>query len=77
MFSGCTMPPESKKTGLGSSNLEVSNLAGKKSTGTVLAPCHARKCAPATIYGSEDISEAPGCHLLCQMSSQSGSQKLF
>ena len=70
MFSGCTMPPESKKTGLGSSNLEVSNLAGKKKYWD-------RKCAPTTIYGSEDISEAPGCHLLWQMSSQSGSQKLF
>ena len=33
-------------------------------------------CPLATSSGV-DISEAPGCHLLWQMSSQSGSQKLL
>ena len=32
---------------------------------------------PTAIFGGVDISEVRGCHLLRQMISQSGSQKLF
>ena len=35
MFSGCTVPPDSKETELGSSNQETSQSAGKN-TGIVL-----------------------------------------
>ena len=38
MFSGCTVPPDSKETKLGSSNQEDSPSAGKN-TGVVLVPC--------------------------------------
>ena len=38
MFSGCTVPPDSKETELGSSNQEASLSAGKN-TGVVLVPC--------------------------------------
>ena len=34
------------------------------------------KCVTSAFSGGVDISEAPGCHLLRQMSSQLGSQKL-
>ena len=70
MFSGCTVLPDSKETELGSSNQEASPSAGKN-TGIVLVPCRAWKCVPTA------ISEVPGCHLLWQMSSQWGSQKLL
>ena len=53
MFSGCTVPPDSKETELGSSNQEVSPSGSKNS-----------------ISGGVDISQAPGCHLLRQVSSQ-------
>ena len=43
----------------------------------VLVPCHSRKCVPAAISGGVDISKVPECHLLQQMSSQWGSQKLL
>ena len=69
MFSGCTVPPDSKETELGSSDQEASPSAGKN-TGIVLVPCHAWKCAPTAISVGVDISEVPGCHLLQQMSSQ-------
>ena len=38
MFSGCTVPPDSKETKLGSSNQEASLSAGKN-TRVVLVPC--------------------------------------
>ena len=39
MFSGCTVPPDSKETKLESSNQEASPSAGKN-TGVVLVPSH-------------------------------------
>ena len=69
MFSGCTVPPDSKETKLGSSNKEASPSAGKN-TGVVLLSCHAWKCVPTAIFGGVNISEVAGCHLLRQMSSQ-------
>ena len=69
MFSGCTLPPDSKETELGSSDQEASPSAGKN-TGIVLGPSRAWKCVPTAISGGVDISEVPGCHLLRQMSSQ-------
>ena len=38
MFTGCTVPLDSKETKLGSSNQEASPSAGKN-TGVVLVPC--------------------------------------
>ena len=72
MFSGCTVSPDSKETELGSSDQEASPSAGKNIR-VVLVPC---LCFTA-ISGGVDISEVPGCHLLQQMSSQWGSQKLL
>ena len=60
MLSGCTVPPDSKETELGSSDQEVSPSAGKN-TGVVLVPCLR---IPTTISSGVDISEVPGCHLL-------------
>ena len=39
--------------------------------------CHIQECAHAAISGGEDISEVSGYHLLQQMNSQWGSQKLL
>ena len=69
MFSGFTVPPDSKETKLGSTDQEASPSAGKN-TGVVLVPCRAWKWVPTAISGGVDISEVPGCHLLRQMSSQ-------
>ena len=69
MFSGCTVPLDSKETELGSIDQEASPSAGKN-TGIVLVSCCAWKCVPTAISGGVDISEVPGCHLLRQMSSQ-------
>ena len=63
MFSGCTVPPNSKETELENSNQEASASAGKN-TGIVLVPCCVWKCVPTTISGGVDISEVPGCHFL-------------
>ena len=68
MFSGCTVPPDSKETELGSSNQNASPSAGKN-TGVVLVPCSRTEMRPTAISGGADISEVPGCHLLQQMSS--------
>ena len=38
VFSGCTVPPDSKETKLGSSDQEASPSAGKNNT-AVLVPC--------------------------------------
>ena len=69
MFSGCTVPPDSKETELGSNEQEAFPSAGK-STGVVLVPCCTWKCLPATISIGVNDSEVPGCHLLQQMRSQ-------
>ena len=53
---------------------EASPSAGKN-TGVVLVPCYAWKCVPTAIFGGVDISKVLWCHLLGQMSTQSGSQK--
>ena len=63
------MPPDTKETKLGSSDQEVSPLAGKN-TGIVLVSCRTWKCVPTAISGGMDISKVAGCHLLRQMSSQ-------
>ena len=76
MFSGYTVPPDSKETELGSSDNEASPSAGKN-TGIVLVPCCTWNCVPKAISGDVHISKVPGCHLLRQMSSQRGSQKLL
>ena len=73
MFSGCTVPPDSKETEFGSSNQEASPSTGKN-TGVVLVvvlvQCCTWKCVPTSISNDVNISEVPGCHLLRQMSSQ-------
>ena len=74
MFSGCTVPSDSKETELESSDQEASSSAGKN-TRIDLVPCPVWKCAPTAICGRVDISEVPVCHLLRQMKSQGGSQK--
>ena len=63
------MPPDSKETELGSSNQEASPSAGKNA-GVVLVPCLCMEVHPAAVSGVLDISEALGCHLSQQMSSQ-------
>ena len=65
MFSGCPVPPDSKKTKLGSSNQESSPSAGKPlHIRIVLVPCHACKCVPTAFSGGVDISKVSGCCLL-------------
>ena len=76
MFSGSTVPPDSKETKLGSSNQKAFPSAGKN-TWILLVPCRTWKCVPTAISGGVDISKVPGCHLLRQMSSQRESQKLL
>ena len=63
MSFGCTVPPDSKQTELGSSEQEASPSADKNIR-IVLVSCHAWKCVPTAISGGVDISKAPGCHLL-------------
>ena len=58
MFSGCTVPPDSKETKLGSSDQEASPSAGEN-TRVVLVPCHAWKCVPTAISGGVDIFQGP------------------
>ena len=76
MFPGCTVLPDSKEIELGSSDQEASPSAGKN-TGVLLVHVRPWKCIPTAISCGVDISEVPGCHLLRQMSSQRGSQKLL
>ena len=68
MFSGCTVPPDSKEAELGSSDQEASPSAGRN-TGIALVPCLTWKSDPTAICGGVNIFEVPGCHLLRQMSS--------
>ena len=56
MFSGCTLPLDSKETELGSNDQEASLSAGKN-TDVVLLPCHAWKCVPTAISGGVDSSQ--------------------
>ena len=49
MFSGCTVPPDSKEAALGSSDQEDSPLAGKN-TGVVLVPCSRMKLRPCSCF---------------------------
>ena len=76
MFSESTVPPVSKETELGSRDQEASPSASKN-TRIVLVPFRAWRSVPTAISGVVDISEVPGCHLLRQMSSQRGSEKLL
>ena len=69
MFSGCTVPLDSKETSFGNRDQEAPPSAGKN-TGLVLIPCHTWMCDPTGIFSSVDISEFCGCHLLQQISSQ-------
>ena len=68
VFSGCTVPPNSKETKLGSSNQEASPSAAN--TGVVLVPCSSMEVLPYSYFWCVDISELPGFHLLRQLSSQ-------
>ena len=71
MFSGCIVPPDSKKIKLGSTNQEMEKPSAGKNTRIVLVQCvYAWKCVSTAISGGIDISEVPGCHLLRQVSSQ-------
>ena len=76
VFSGSTVPPDSNKTELGSSDWEASPSAVKNNR-VVLVPCLHMEVHPYSISGCVDISEVPGCHLIRQMSSQWGLQKLL
>ena len=49
MFSGCTVPPDSKETELGSSDKEASPSAGKN-TGVVLVPCLCMEVCPYSFF---------------------------
>ena len=62
MFSGCTVPPYSKETELGSSDQDASPSTGKN-VGIVLVPCRVGTCVPTAISGGVDISDVLGCHL--------------
>ena len=75
MFSSCSVQPYSKDTELGISDQEVSPSAGKNAR-VVLVSCTTWKCVPTAISSSVNIFKILGCHLLQQMSSQWGSQRL-
>ena len=67
VFSGCTVPPDSKETKFESSGQDAFQLASKN-TRIVLVPCCAWKCVSTAISGGVDISKVPGRYLLQQMS---------
>ena len=69
MFSRCTVPPDSIAIKLDSNNQEASPSAGKN-TGVVLVPFSRMQVRPYKFFGSVDLSEDPGSHLLRRMSSQ-------
>ena len=52
---GCTMPPDSKKIELGSSNQVASSSAGKN-TGVILVPYRTYKCVTTAISSGLGIS---------------------
>ena len=49
VFSGYTVPPDSRETELASSDQEASPSTGKN-TGVVLVPCCVRKCVPTALF---------------------------
>ena len=49
MFSGCSVPPDSKETELGNSGKEASPSAGKN-TGVVLVPCLHMEVRPYSYF---------------------------
>ena len=61
MFSGSTVPPDSKEVQPGSSDQKDSQSAGKN-TGLVLVPCRAWRCVPTAIPCDVDISKVLRCH---------------
>ena len=70
------MQPDSEETKLGGSKQEASPSAGKN-TEVVPVSCREWKCVHIANSRDMDISDVLGCHLLQQMSSQLGSQKLL
>ena len=58
MFSGCTVPPDSKEVELGSSDQGASPSAGKN-TQIVLVPFCTWKCVHTAIAGGVDIFGGP------------------
>ena len=68
--------PGIKEIELGISNQEPSSSAGKSSR-VDLVSCCTWKCDLKAISSSMDISKVRECHLLRQMISQWGSQKLL
>ena len=56
---------------------QVASPSAGKNTGIVLLPCPTLQCVPKAISGGGDVFKVPGCHMLRQMSSQWGSQKLL
>ena len=76
MFSGCLVPPDNKEIKFGSSDQDNPPSA-HKNTGVVLVLSHPQKYVPAAISGGADISEVSWCHMLRQISSHWGSQKLL
>ena len=76
VFSDCTVPSVIKDTKLGSSKKEAIPSLDKNNE-MVSLPYPTWKCISIAISGGIDISKIPGCHLLRQMGSQWGSQKLL
>ena len=76
MFHGCTVMPDTKETKLRSSDEQASPSACKNIK-VVSVPCRELTFVPTGISGGVDIPEVPGCHLLQQMSLQSGSHKIY
>ena len=76
VFSGSIVLPDSQETELGSSN-QTASPSARKNRRIVLVPCHVWMCDPTAISGGTNIFKVSGCHLLWQMSSQWGSQKLL
>ena len=71
MFSGGTVLPDSMETELGTRGFSISR---KEYWGSFIA----WECVPAAISAGVEIFEVPWrCHLLWQISSQWGSQKLL
>ena len=62
VFSGCTVPLDSKDTKFGNSQQEVSPSAGEN-TRKVLKPYRTWECVHTVISGGVDISEVAGCYL--------------
>ena len=74
MFSGCTVPPDSKETKLGSSDQEASPSAGKN-TGVVLVPCSRMEVHPYSYFPWCGYFWGPWVSFI--MSFQRGSQKFL